>query len=152
MVPNIESGNMLAKNLAYFAKADGAGIVLGARVPIVLTSPDTRRGPASASSAVATLYAAARRRSDSHGVMAMDTVLHRDPAYKRRVPGVAVNGEGRLSREIKGQVNGIRSHPVARHGGTAIPWPTAPIRSRKRSGRSAALVLASTTWLREDCS
>ena len=29
---------MLAKNLAYFAKADGAGIVLGARVPVVLTS------------------------------------------------------------------------------------------------------------------
>jgi len=30
VVPNLESGNMLAKNLAYFAKADSAGIVLGA--------------------------------------------------------------------------------------------------------------------------
>jgi phosphate acetyltransferase len=30
VVPDLESGNMLAKNLAYFAKADGAGIVLGA--------------------------------------------------------------------------------------------------------------------------
>src|SRR4030095_12791299 len=38
LVPDLESGNMLAKNLAYFAKADGAGIVLGARVPVVLTS------------------------------------------------------------------------------------------------------------------
>src|SRR4051795_11471132 len=38
VVPDLESGNMLAKNLSYFAKADGAGIVLGARVPIVLTS------------------------------------------------------------------------------------------------------------------
>jgi phosphate acetyltransferase len=38
VVPDLEAGNMLAKNLTYFAKADGAGIVLGARVPIVLTS------------------------------------------------------------------------------------------------------------------
>jgi len=38
VVPDIESGNMLAKQLEYFAEADSAGIVLGARVPIVLTS------------------------------------------------------------------------------------------------------------------
>ena len=38
VVPDLEAGNMLAKNLAYFARADGAGIVLGARVPIMLTS------------------------------------------------------------------------------------------------------------------
>jgi phosphate acetyltransferase len=62
VVPDLESGNMLAKNLAYFAKADGAGIVLGARVPIVLTSradsPRARMG----SAAVASLFANARRR------------------------------------------------------------------------------------------
>jgi phosphate acetyltransferase len=53
---------MLAKNLAYMAKADSAGIVLGARVPIVLTSrADTPRARM-ASCAVATLYADARRR------------------------------------------------------------------------------------------
>jgi phosphate acetyltransferase len=63
VVPDLEAGNMLAKNLAYFAKADGAGIVLGARVPIVLTSrADTPRARM-ASCAVATLYADARRRS-----------------------------------------------------------------------------------------
>src|SRR3954463_6256390 len=62
VVPDLESGNMLAKNLAYFAKADGAGIVLGARVPVVLTSrADTPRARM-ASCAVATLYANARRR------------------------------------------------------------------------------------------
>jgi phosphate acetyltransferase len=62
VVPDLEAGNMLAKNLAYFAKADGAGIVLGARVPIVLTSrADTPRARM-ASCAVATLYADARRR------------------------------------------------------------------------------------------
>ena len=62
VVPDLEAGNMLAKNLAYLAKADGAGIVLGARVPIVLTSrADTPRARM-ASCAVATLYADARRR------------------------------------------------------------------------------------------
>lgn len=61
VVPDLESGNMLAKNLAYFAKADGAGIVLGARVPVVLTSrADTPRARM-ASCALAALYAQARR-------------------------------------------------------------------------------------------
>jgi len=62
VVPDLEAGNMLAKNLAYLTKADSAGIVLGARVPIVLTSrADTPRARM-ASSAVAALYADARRR------------------------------------------------------------------------------------------
>jgi len=61
VVPDLEAGNMLAKNLAYFAKADGAGIVLGARVPVVLTSrADTARARM-ASCAIASLYAHARR-------------------------------------------------------------------------------------------
>jgi phosphate acetyltransferase len=65
IVPDLESGNMLAKNLVYFAKADSAGIVLGARVPIVLTSrADTARARM-ASCAVASLYADARRRRAS---------------------------------------------------------------------------------------
>ena len=62
VVPDLESGNMLAKNLAYFAKADGAGIVLGARVPIVLTSRADSPRTRMASCAVATLYADGRRR------------------------------------------------------------------------------------------
>jgi phosphate acetyltransferase len=62
VVPDLEAGNMLAKNLAYFAKADGAGIVLGARVPIVLTSRADSSRARMASCAVAALYAAARRR------------------------------------------------------------------------------------------
>jgi phosphate acetyltransferase len=62
VVPDLEAGNMLAKNLAYFAKADGAGIVLGARVPIVLTSRADSLRARLASCAVATLYADARRR------------------------------------------------------------------------------------------
>jgi hypothetical protein len=62
VVPDLEAGNMLAKNLAYLAKADGAGIVLGARVPIVLTSRADSPRARMASCAVATLYADARRR------------------------------------------------------------------------------------------
>jgi phosphate acetyltransferase len=61
VVPDLEAGNMLAKNLAYFAKADGAGIVLGARVPIVLTSRADSARARMASCAVAALYAHARR-------------------------------------------------------------------------------------------
>jgi phosphate acetyltransferase/phosphate butyryltransferase len=38
VVPNLEAGNMLAKQLEYLAEAQIAGIVLGARMPIILTS------------------------------------------------------------------------------------------------------------------
>ncbi|MBR0962010.1 phosphate acetyltransferase [Bradyrhizobium japonicum] len=61
VVPDLEAGNMLAKNLAYFAKADGAGIVLGARVPVVLTSRADSPRARMASCAVAALYAHGRR-------------------------------------------------------------------------------------------
>src|SRR6266478_6539272 len=61
VVPDLEAGNMLAKNLTFMAKADSAGIVLGARVPIILTSrADSLRGRM-ASCAAAVLYADARR-------------------------------------------------------------------------------------------
>jgi phosphate acetyltransferase len=61
IVPDLESGNMLAKNLALLAKADSAGIVLGARVPIVLTSRADSVRSRMASCAAAVLYAPARR-------------------------------------------------------------------------------------------
>jgi phosphate acetyltransferase len=54
---------MLAKNLSFMAKADSAGIVLGARVPIVLTSRADSVRSRMASCAVAVLYADARRNS-----------------------------------------------------------------------------------------
>jgi len=62
VVPDLEAGNMLAKNLIFLAKADAAGIVLGARVPIVLTSRADSVRARMASCAVAVLYADARRR------------------------------------------------------------------------------------------
>ena len=62
VVPDLEAGNMLAKNLTFLAKAGAAGIVLGARVPIVLTSRADSVRTRMASCAVAVLYADARRR------------------------------------------------------------------------------------------
>jgi phosphate acetyltransferase len=63
VVPDLEAGNMLAKNLTFLAKADAAGIVLGARVPIILTSRADSVRARLASCAVAVLYADARRRA-----------------------------------------------------------------------------------------
>ncbi len=63
VVPDLEAGNMLAKNLIYLSKADSAGLVLGARVPIVLTSRADSVRSRMASCAAAVLYAAARRSS-----------------------------------------------------------------------------------------
>jgi phosphate acetyltransferase len=62
VVPDLEAGNMLAKNLSLMAKADAAGIVLGARVPIILTSRADSVRARMASCAVAVLYADALRR------------------------------------------------------------------------------------------
>ena len=63
VVPDLEAGNMLAKNLTYLSKADSAGIVLGARVPIILTSRADSVRARMASCAAAVLYAHARRTS-----------------------------------------------------------------------------------------
>ena len=62
VVPDLEAGNMLAKNLIFLAKADAAGLVLGARVPIILTSRADSVRARMASCAAAVLYADARRR------------------------------------------------------------------------------------------
>jgi phosphate acetyltransferase len=63
VVPDLEAGNMLAKSLTFLAGADAAGIVLGARVPIILTSRADSLVARLASCAVASLVAAARRAS-----------------------------------------------------------------------------------------
>ena len=63
IVPDLEAGNMLAKSLSFLAGADAAGIVLGARVPIILTSRADSQLTRLASCAVGVLVAAARRAS-----------------------------------------------------------------------------------------
>ncbi|MCD8504750.1 MAG: phosphate acetyltransferase [Burkholderiaceae bacterium] len=57
VVPDLEAGNMLAKNLSFLSGAHAAGIVLGARVPIILTSRADTKQSRLASCALAVLYA-----------------------------------------------------------------------------------------------
>jgi phosphotransacetylase len=61
VVPDLEAGNMLAKSLSFLAGADSAGVVLGARVPITLTSRADSVQSRLASCAVAALVAHRRR-------------------------------------------------------------------------------------------
>jgi phosphate acetyltransferase len=63
LVPNLEAGNMLAKQLTFLANADSAGLVLGARVPVILTSRADSVRARIASCAVAVTVAHARRQS-----------------------------------------------------------------------------------------
>jgi phosphate acetyltransferase len=63
VVPDLEAGNMLAKSLSFLADADAAGIVLGAKVPIILTSRADEETARLASCAVAQLLVAARKAS-----------------------------------------------------------------------------------------
>jgi phosphotransacetylase len=60
LVPDIEAGNMLAKNLSFLADADAAGIVLGAKVPVILTSRADAVRARMASCAVAALFVRAQ--------------------------------------------------------------------------------------------
>jgi phosphate acetyltransferase len=68
VVPDLEAGNMLAKSLSFLAGADAAGIVLGARVPIILTSRADSVLTRLASCAVAVLVAKARREASTKAV------------------------------------------------------------------------------------
>ena len=67
LAPDLEAGNILAKQLSFLANADSAGLVLGARVPIILTSRADSVRARIASCAVAMLAAHARRRAPQGG-------------------------------------------------------------------------------------
>ena len=68
IVPDLEAGNMLAKSLSFLAGADAAGIVLGARVPIILTSRADSVMTRLASCGIAALVALARREAPAKSV------------------------------------------------------------------------------------
>jgi phosphate acetyltransferase len=63
VVPDLEAGNMLAKNLTFLSHADAAGIVLGARVPIILTSRADNVRSRMASCAIAVAFAHSQRKT-----------------------------------------------------------------------------------------
>jgi phosphate acetyltransferase len=87
VVPDLEAGNMLAKNLIFLAKADSAGIVLGARVPIILTS-----------------------RADSVGARMASCAAACAPGERRAAGGVTGNGHDprRQCRVFERQIPGVR--------------------------------------------
>src|SRR5215468_9800265 len=68
IVPDLEAGNMLAKSLSFLAHADSAGIVLGAKVPVILTSRADSVVARLASCAVAALVAQARRETAAKAI------------------------------------------------------------------------------------
>ncbi len=70
LVPDLEAGNMLAKQLTFLAGAEAAGIVLGARVPIILTSRADSVRARIGSCAIAVLVAHARRTATESAVKA----------------------------------------------------------------------------------
>jgi phosphate acetyltransferase len=63
IAPDLEAGNILAKQLIFLANADAAGIVLGARVPIILTSRADNVRTRRASTATAVMHAHTLRRN-----------------------------------------------------------------------------------------
>jgi phosphate acetyltransferase len=67
VAPDLEAGNILAKQLTFLANADAAGLVLGARVPIILTSRADTVRTRMASCAVGLLVAQARRGAPAAG-------------------------------------------------------------------------------------
>ena len=70
LAPDLEAGNMVAKQLSFLANADSAGLVLGARVPVILTSRADSVRARIASCAVAALFAHARRSPATAGAIA----------------------------------------------------------------------------------
>jgi hypothetical protein len=90
VVPDLESGNMLAKQLMYLGGAASAGIVVGARVPIILTSRADSRESRIASCAVALV--AVRRNAKSSAITGLPSLQPpRSPLW--RWPGVASMSE-----------------------------------------------------------
>jgi phosphotransacetylase len=79
VVPDLESGNMLAKQLEYLGGAELAGIVVGARVPIVLTSRADSARSRLASCALAALYVH-RRTMDGHAQSSKSVSAPASPA------------------------------------------------------------------------
>ena len=153
VVPDLEAGNMLAKNLVYLSKADAAGLVLGARVPIVLTSRADSVRWRMASCAAAVLYAHARReaatacrRRSRHG---------HDPRRQRRllqrqIPNVWNRRKAIALRSADQGADGWHRHAAAaaRAGGrqgALIDQSYAPERGRD----VAAALAAAGEWLRD---
>ena len=138
IVPDLEAGNMLAKSLSFLAGADAAGIVLGARVPIILTSRADSLLTRLASCAVAVLVAAARRASAGHRHCLRkrmnDTIRPVLAGHKALVVGIANDqsiayGCAKAFRERRRRAR----HHLAERKGPPATSSRSPASSRRRS-------------------
>src|SRR5436189_146526 len=120
LVPDLEAGNMLAKNLTFLSRADAAGVVLGARVPIILTSRADNQRTRLASCGVAALYAAARWRS----AIASPTA---GPTTPRRASWTTacwrLSGDSCRSRRCTSPTTSTPSAPSRRASRARPRWP-----------------------------
>ena len=146
---------MLARDLAYFAKADGAGIVLGARVPIVLTSradsPEPAHGVLCGCDTLCRRAAASR--PNRCGVTAMDTTWSlRPPApLVSKFQVFAVDGDGGdcVGRSKARWMGSAASLRLRATGATGDALADRAYTIERVPDVSAALTLASA-WLRDE--
>ena len=119
VVPDLEAGNMLAKNLSFMADADAAGIVLGAKVPIILTSRADNVRTRMASCAVAALYAHNRQAAAMSRGETLLVVNAGSSSIKFQL--FRVGDAQRLELAFKGQMEGIGTQPhlIAKDGAGA---------------------------------
>ena len=139
LAPDLEAGNMMAKQLSFLANADSAGLVLGARVPVILTSrADSLRsriascavaalgGPRAAAGAELTREAHGRLRPGAECRLVEPQVLRLPPPRRR---GMAARGAGSDRRD--------RNHARVSAPRTT-PAPRSPTRRSMRRSRTAA--------------
>ena len=117
IAPDLEAANMLVKSLSMLAHADCAGIVLGARVPIILTSRADSVMTRLASCAVASLVAQARRENAARAI-AESSRCRRHPGPQRRLVEPQVLAvRRRATRDARcssrGQIGGIFTTPAS---------------------------------------
>ena len=145
---------MLAKNLTFLAKADAAGIVLGARVPIILTSRADSVRARMASCAVAVLYADARRarRGPAGGLTPWNSILVINAGSSSlKFQVFASTRPGSAERLLKGQIDGIGARPRLRANGRGRRrrWSTSALRRTQVADVPAATRDVTASWLRD---
>ena len=146
VVPDLEAGNMLAKSLSFMADADAAGIVLGARVPIILTSrADSVLDAAGlVRGGGAGRQGAARGPEEGGGVMS-DAIAVLNAGSSSIKFSLFAQAGGDLALKLRGQAEAIHTAPrfVAKDAGRRDDLEP---RLGRRHARSATTVRWSTSW------
>ena len=157
LAPDLEAGNILAKQLTFLANADSAGLVLGARVPIILTSRADSVRSRIASCAVAMLAAHARRMRPGEGDGRLRTrpqcrvvepeVLRLSPARRRACLASGGARADRRHRDLAASHGqGWRGHDPGRRDIGRHPCAMCRRRSTGSPAGSAAVTAARACW------